>query len=212
MVRRYTAAVTMMLALAVFALPSQAGLGGKRIGRCKTIDKPGSYRLIRNLTTSGDCLVIEADHVTINLNGYRIQGDNSLGSCITDNGDQRVGVVIINGTVTNCFIGLSLSDTDSCKIEEVRALNNVDGGIEVDDGCIVKNNVASGNGGDGIRADDDNVIVQNTASNNSFDGIQAGEDSTIQQNAADGNGSDDIQYDCDSILDHNAADNTNDIC
>jgi hypothetical protein len=40
------------------------------IKACQTISQPGSYELANNLTSSGDCLVIAANFVTIDLAGF----------------------------------------------------------------------------------------------------------------------------------------------
>ena len=52
--------------------------GPTEIEKCRTIDKPGSYKLVNNLTGPlsgpGDCLEIAADFVTIDLAGFTISG------------------------------------------------------------------------------------------------------------------------------------------
>ena len=47
------------------------------IEKCRTSDKPGSYKLVNNLTlstTPGTCLLITADFVTLDLAGFTITG------------------------------------------------------------------------------------------------------------------------------------------
>jgi hypothetical protein len=46
--------------------------------KCQTISQPGSYELTDNLTTNGDCLVITADFVTIDLAGFTITGNSNI--------------------------------------------------------------------------------------------------------------------------------------
>jgi len=51
--------------------------GPREIEKCQTIDKPGSYKLVKNLTfsgTTGTCLVITANFVAIDLAGFTISG------------------------------------------------------------------------------------------------------------------------------------------
>ena len=51
--------------------------GPIEIEKCQTISKPGSYKLVNNLTftgTTGTCLLISADNVTIDLAGFTITG------------------------------------------------------------------------------------------------------------------------------------------
>ena len=147
---RTSAAITMLLILCVFALPSQAGFAGRPINKCKTIDKPGSYKLTRNLTATGDCLVITADYVTINLNGYRILGDGT-GHCITDDGNALEGIVIINGTVAGCLDGIHLAIQTPLQIYAAAVSKRGDGstgvrveGDEVITGCDDQNPVVTG--------------------------------------------------------------------
>ena len=69
------------LALGVIILAPRAGgqaqdarEGPTEIEKCRTIDKPGSYKLVNNLTftgTTGVCLQITADFVTIDLDDHR---------------------------------------------------------------------------------------------------------------------------------------------
>ena len=47
---------------------------GAQINKCTTITKPGFYVLTRNLTATGDCLVVAANFVTIDLGGWVITG------------------------------------------------------------------------------------------------------------------------------------------
>ena len=50
---------------------------GNRISKCTTISKPGSYVLTRNLTASGDCLMVAANFVTLDLGGWVITGNGT---------------------------------------------------------------------------------------------------------------------------------------
>ena len=52
------------------------------ITSCQTITKAGNYEVDSTLTTDkpGDCLVIEASNVTINLNGMAINGSGGAGA------------------------------------------------------------------------------------------------------------------------------------
>jgi hypothetical protein len=63
------------LALAIVG-PHTAEAGQTAITKCETINSPGSYILEGNLTTSGNCLTVNASFVTIILNGFVITGPN----------------------------------------------------------------------------------------------------------------------------------------
>src|SRR5262245_63275897 len=90
------------LAPAVFAAAAP-----DNINNCRTITQPGSYVLRDNLTASGDCLVVQADFVTIDLNGFVITG-NGTGVGITDVNVERRGVTVRNGTLTGFSNGVGL--------------------------------------------------------------------------------------------------------
>ena len=51
------------------------------------------------LSAAGNCIVVGADSVTIDLGGFTITG-NGTGNGITDAGQARKGVVARNGSIT----------------------------------------------------------------------------------------------------------------
>jgi hypothetical protein len=76
------------LALGAMILVPRAGAqaqdvqeGPTEIEKCQTIDKPGSYKLVNNLTpaTQAVCLDITASFVTIDLAGFSISGPSGAG-------------------------------------------------------------------------------------------------------------------------------------
>jgi hypothetical protein len=75
-----------------------------KISKCTKITKPGSYLVTRNLTAVGDCLVLEARNVTLDLGGW-ITGDGAEDSTGVTGGSSTTER---NGTVTN-FEVVSLS-------------------------------------------------------------------------------------------------------
>ena len=82
--RRPAAVFTIVLALVATMLLPSAGAradgreeGPTEIEKCQTIEKPGSYKLVNNLTATGDCLVITTDFVTIDLAGFLISGSGT---------------------------------------------------------------------------------------------------------------------------------------
>jgi hypothetical protein len=80
--RRPAAFFPIALALAAITLAPVAGAradgreeGPFEVEKCQTIDMPGSYKLVNDLTftaTTGTCLLITADFVTIDLAGFTI--------------------------------------------------------------------------------------------------------------------------------------------
>lgn len=134
--------------LGASALAPEALANPKKINRCQTITEPGTYALARNLHASGDCLVIAADFVTLDLMGFVVMGPgNGTGSGVTTDGTQEVarqGLVVRNGTVTGFEEGVGLEFSRSSAIERIRATHN-HFGIVAGPGSLVTDNVANDN-------------------------------------------------------------------
>jgi len=71
-----------------------------QISACGPIAQSGSYVVEKNLTAAGDCLVIRADFVTLDLGGFVLTGNGS-GNGVTNNNVSHQGILIRNGTITN---------------------------------------------------------------------------------------------------------------
>jgi hypothetical protein len=78
------------------------------LSACGTISSPGNYVLNTNLTTSGDCFVITASNVALDMKGHTITGDGS-GNGITDDGLSRDYAIISNGKIRNFDMGINLT-------------------------------------------------------------------------------------------------------
>lgn len=167
----------------------------KAINSCQTIDESGSYVLVRSLTATGNCLVLAADNVTIDLDGYTITGDGT-GFGIWDGDTARQNTTIRNGVITNFGTGIDLSGgtTPSSRsvVERVRAVQNTNAGIRSGSNSIVRDNIASDNGNRGIFARGGSLITGNVANNNAGFGIGADCPSNIIGNTATGNGGSNI--------------------
>ena len=87
---------------------------GNRISKCGTISKPGSYVLTRNLTAIGDCLVVAANFVTIDLGGWVITGNG------TWERDHRPGRW--HGGASPCVMGQSPASTPVWTWAQARTL------------------------------------------------------------------------------------------
>jgi len=61
---------------AIVLVPEASAREPLPIKACQTISQPGSYELANNLTATGDCLVIAASFVTIDLAGFSISTTN----------------------------------------------------------------------------------------------------------------------------------------
>ena len=177
--RRSTALFTFALALgAAIHTPGADAQAPAPITACGTINEPGSYMVATNLTAAGDCLVVTADFVTIDLAGFVITG-NGTGSGIR--GGPR-STAVRNGTIVGFAIGVNMGEGI---VEGVRALANTREGIRTAV-AIVRGNFAERNGGLGILAA--GIVSGNEVFANGGQGIFAGGASTVSGNNAVANG------------------------
>lgn len=173
------------------------------------ISQPGSYYLTGNLNVpSGKSgIMIAASDVTIDLNGYTINGaaGSFFGIQFIATNIGYSNITVRNGSIRNCGnTGLNLYSTASAGalIENISASNNGSYGIFVPDesrvvncsaiantntgfqignsrGGVVINCIASNNGGDGFYAVPRTVITNCRARQNTQRGILAGVSAVI---------------------------------
>lgn len=200
-----------MLALGasfLFASASFAVDGVKLIGQPRptafpfTISSPGSYRLKSNITVPDEnttAIVVAADDVTIDLNGYSIRGGTvctgvPVTSCTPTGSGKGIdasthsNVTVMNGTIRGVGnVGILLLQGS---IENVKLLSNGSHGIEDADiflnnsPVMVTNCAANSNGGFGIRSCWS--AIGTTTSFNQADGMFAG--GTVSNCSAEQNG------------------------
>jgi|GEM_PF-2224807 len=210
--RELTAALFAMLLVGGFCGRARAATG---ISACGTLSSTGNYFLTSNLTATGDCLVIHASNVAIDMKGKTITG-NGTGAAITDNGIEYDFAIIVNGKIRNFENGIDLSDSGDAIISNVDSSNNADDGIFINGCCDTLDSVtANSNGASGIDISSDdssltkiqangngnggifiaeccNLLVASTANNNTGIGVQIGQDdsfvvsSKIQHNSGVG--------------------------
>lgn len=81
--KRNTLKTTAALTLAVGAL-AQPAWAVTNIETCRTITGPGCFQLTKNLNATGNCIVIAASDVSLDLRGHTIKGnDTGTGSAST---------------------------------------------------------------------------------------------------------------------------------
>ena len=209
------------LAALAIAVGSTAAAAATKINKCPTtITVHGSYELQDNLDAIGDCIIVQADGVTIDLGGFTIHG-NGTGSAVVDRPQPAAGPIrgttVRNGTVTKFFNGLSL---DRGVIQDVHSIDNANVGIAMESGlvrnCFVMGNVnnhgisvfggvvegnfvsknlsgiVSGNGGALIRG--------NSVTFNSNAGILTLEGNSIIDNTVLQNGTFGIHVECPALV------------
>ena len=126
-----------------------------------TISVSGSYRLSGNLVVpdgNTTAIMVAADNVTIDLNGFSIIGPNTcsgfpVNSCsLAGEGFGIFGAGMLNTTVMNgCITGMTNTGIflDSGKVDHVSVLNNALRGIVIGTG-LISNSIALSNGRDGF--------------------------------------------------------------
>jgi parallel beta-helix repeat protein len=184
--------------IAATAATAWAQQGPSKINSCQTISQSGSYVVTKNLTAAGDCLVLTADYVTLDLSGFVIKG-NGFGSGITASQPIK-GVVIHDGVIIDFDSGIrfcagpsTISGATNVTIHHIRANENAFGMRICGSDNTIKDSDASENSNEGILVDGDRSIVNgNIANRNGVFGIFMGPvagGSTVIGNTADANGS-----------------------
>jgi hypothetical protein len=149
-----------------------------KISKCTKITKPGSYLVTRNLTAVGDCLVLEARNVTLDLGGW-ITGDGAEDSTGVTGGSSTTER---NGTVTNFGGGVSIG---SDVIENVRADGEF--AINAGGGSTLSRNHASG-GQFALIAGRSSIVSGNFVRSVDDVSMQVGPGSIITGNTVEGGG------------------------
>ncbi len=129
-----------------------------------TITQSGSYVLTSNLTgVSGQPgIQVSADNVTIDLNGFTLQGVSGSGAGIVSSTSPQHNVAILNGMIVNwAGHGIDLTNSSQSRIERVTVKGNGGHGIlgggqnGIIRGCIARGNVDRG------------IVVPNVSGNGS---------------------------------------------
>lgn len=163
----------------------------KPINTCVTILESGSYRVAKNLVATGDCLVVAASYVELNLGGFTITGDGT-GSGVKDSDPLELeGIDVRNGTITKFQVGIDLVSTGRGVVKDVRAIDNTGDGILAGVNSVVAENIAMDNGGLGINAGGGSSVTRNIANFNGSHGLQP-DGCTVVGNSAFRNGGDGI--------------------
>jgi len=208
--------------VAISVLVMLSGVGGAEaatpINSCGTLSVADTYRLTANLSiSSGDCLIVAANSVTIDLNGFEISGNGTSDNGVTDGGSARKDIVVRDGTIRGFPVaGIALGLSTASLVDGLVLFDNgravtvgaggtvknstmhdntsanaatitVNGAGTVTDNVLV-NNVASNANGHSILAGPHALVSGNTLIyNNSFFGIAAAHNSTVKNNVVSHN-------------------------
>lgn len=178
------------------------------------ITQPGSYYLTGNITGAASKRAIEiaVSDVTIDLNGFTVEGVASSLDGIASDGSATANIIIRNGIVREGGLdGIDLFTvrTVGGQVTDIVASNNGGAGVRVGEAfvisrCSVVRNAAEGlvavagasvtsvaarlNTGIGIQAIDRAVVNDCIATENVANGFNLGNASTISNSSADDNG------------------------
>jgi hypothetical protein len=117
----------------------------RTIDRCQelAVAERSSFVLVKDLYSYGqDCLVLTANNISIDLNGFAISGVGTGKGIIASSSIQ--GVTIRNGAVRGFAIGVSLGGSGNF-VEHIRVENNTDTGMFLGAGSIANHVVVQGN-------------------------------------------------------------------
>jgi hypothetical protein len=131
------------------------------INNCRRITRSGSYIVTRNLTANGDCLILAANSVTIDLDGFTITGNGTGIAVATDQLSSRRGYVVRNGLVDGFRRGVDLGNALDVLIEGINASACTEVGIAGGFTAVLKNNTVRGAGEVGIQAFEGSIVTGN---------------------------------------------------
>lgn len=167
------------------------------------INASGSYRLTGNLTvssTSADAIDVSVNHVTIDLNGFAINGPGgSSGSGNGINGQTVDALTVENGAITGFPAGFGVETGNNGIVRNVQSNTNGDGILVQGGGqpgaSVISGDTANNNAGTGISCGGSGCLISgNTAVSNGSNGIQcSGSGCPISGNTAISNGNNGIQ-------------------
>jgi hypothetical protein len=214
--RKPAAFFPIVLALGAIILAPQTGAqaqdaqeGPTEIEKCRTISQPGSYKLVNNLVAgTGDCLVITAGFVTIDLAGFTITGTAGQNTGIAARPSTTGGAIralaVRNGSISGFGAGVDLDSAEGSIVEGLRVFGD---GLASHDGIIasgiVKGNTVLSIFGTGMSAT--GTVTGNYVAFSRFTQIEIGQGSTVIGNSA-GPGADvGILVSCPSNLTDNTA-------
>src|SRR5258708_21534043 len=133
-------------ALALLLMASSPSRADTAVSACGPLPTAGNYFLTKNLTSSGTCITIGDEGVSLDMKGHTITG-NGTGDGISDGGGHFESMAIANGKIRNFGVGIGL-DTSCCVvIRNVDSSMNTDTGILVGRCCGVLDSVTANNNG-----------------------------------------------------------------
>ena len=157
------------------------------IDECITIAEPGAYELTDDLAAEDDeaCIVITANDVSLNGNGYAISGEGSGTGILIESADD---VSVENIELENLETGIEVTGSDRTQISNITATNAQ---VVFDEGwasCVVRDSTLENCGIDVVAGAGQILIIGNTITDAPSNGIffDATLDVTIIENTVSG--------------------------
>ena len=194
-----------LAACACAALPAVAA--PRVLNACQTLTEPGSYVVNRNLQSNGDCLVVAADFVTIDLDGFVLSGTGTGSGVAGQGSTEWHATTVRNGTITGFGNGVSLSSATDSTVERINATGNAASGIVVGTNSSVRASQAVSNGANGIRVGIGGNVSGNTVARNGGNGISTVEGANVLDNVSRNNSGHGVFMDCPGLFMGNASSN-----
>lgn len=152
------------------------------------ISAPGSYYLTGNFAgeTGKHGIFVNADNVTIDLNGFTMTGPGSNSAiAMPFPPTTPENTTLRNGTITNW--GFAVTLRERARAEGLTIVRNVFDGLSTGNGSLVVDCVVSNNGQNGMGAGAGSVVRSSLASNNGGYGIAVAHGSVVSRCATFGN-------------------------
>lgn len=141
------------------------------------ITNSGAYYLTRSLPGSNgvDGIMINADDVKLDLNGFALNGVTGSGNGISVIGPARHNITIRNGVVRGWGVfGITAGNAHESLLENITAFSNTLDGIVIGENSVVRNCGGFKNLGNGLAVGRDGSIIDCKMRDNGQNGIVAG--------------------------------------
>lgn len=172
-------------------------LPGTPISGQFTISTPGHYYLTRDVRVTGaqNGITISASEVSVDLGGFRVDGNDTIGTYGIIITGSQTDITIENGVVKDFHVGLHTNNGQRVRADGIQALSNVRG-MEIGAVSVVSDCVSSSNAETGIYLSalgSSTTITNCVVTANILDGIGIdGQLNVVKDSVVQGNGNIDV--------------------
>lgn len=169
------------------------------------ISAPGSYYLTQHIDgePSNTGITIESGNVSIDLNGYTLQGDGGgTFSAILASGSIN-NIAISNGHIDNWGgNGIGLTTASNVLVYNVQVTNSGINGIATGTEASINHCLTKNNGFDGILCGANSQVSHCTSIDNTFDGIDGHDQCIISNTNTYSNGSNGVELSSRGVIEN----------